>query len=734
MTTATVISESAFNPQTALAMEGLLTQGSGYLHVRGSLEEHLAGFPQDVRRLRLPANVTAEKFTPSPVKWGTYVPGIFGNHPLLNREMINLPWFLSLAPSIGGERLDMQRSQVREYRRELDLHTATLTRTLQWHTAAGQSVGVRYERFISGARPHLCVQRLTLTGPAGTPCDIEAGIDGDIVTSGHDHLTAVSVESRATGELVCQATTDSGDTVAITSQLSAGPWEFVSSPRRGLLRAPLVIPAGGALVIEKHTTVTTSRDLDRPTLTPKLTYAELHAEHCAAWAARWSTADVVIEGDPSAQLAMRTALYHLLRCHVPNDPRVTVDAKGYAGDAYFGRFFWDTEMYLLPFFLYTDPARARTLVDFRVQALPGARDNARAAGYQGARYPWESDDQGHEGCPSWQYRDHEIHVTADVVYGFAHFARAADPAYLQGPAATALVETARYWLERVDVRAGENHPSLLGVMGPNEYAPLTSNNAYTNRLVAFALTLAAEFGAAGGATAEERHQFAATAKGLPIPRAGDLILQCDGFDKFADPQFEKLWQNRKTSYAHNVPQERLYRSQALKQADVLMLMLLFPQEFSDREVRRAWEYYLPLTTHDSSLSPGAHAIVACRLGLRDAAWKFWQMAAALDLDLDHGGAAQGIHIANAGANWMVTAFGFAGLESALWTDTLTLRPQLPSQWTRLAFPLVWRGCPCHVDIRPTGITITNRAATPLTVIVNGSERTVGPGISETFRA
>ena len=732
MPNSTAISESAFNPKTALAMEGLLTQGSGYLHVRGSLEEHLADAPQNVRRLRLPVNVTAEKFVASPVKWGTYVPGIFGNHPLLNREMVNLPWFLGLAPIVAGERLDMQRSQLKDYRRELDLHTATLTRTLQWQPAGGKNIGVRYERFISGARPHLCAQRLTLTGAAGTACVIEADIDGDVVTSGHDHLTAVSVEARGPGELVCRASTDSGDMVQIVSQLSAGPWEFVASSRRGLLRAALVIPVSGTLVIEKHTTVTTSRDLDQPAQATGLTFAQLHAEHCDAWAKRWAAADVVIDGDPGAQLAMRTSLYHLLRCHVPNDPRVTVDAKGYAGDAYFGRFFWDTEMYLLPFFLYTDPARARTLVDFRVQALPGARDNAKASGYRGARYPWESDDQGHEGCPSWQYRDHEIHVTADVVYGFAHFAHAADANYLKGPAATALVETARYWLDRVDVRTGDNHPSLLGVMGPNEYAPLTSNNAYTNRLVAHALTLAAEYGAHGGATDAERRQFAETAKGLPIPRADDLVLQCEEFEKLADPQFDKLWQNRQTSYAHNVPQERLYRSKALKQADVLMLMMLFPQEFSDREVRQAWDYYLPLTTHDSSLSPGAHAIVACRLGLPDEAWKFWQMAAALDLDLDHGGAAQGIHIANAGANWMVTVLGFAGLATALWTDTLTLRPQLPAQWTRLAFPIIWRGCPCHVEINRTGTTITNRGATQLPVNVQGTGRTIAPGKSETF--
>ena len=731
--------ETNFQETTALAYEGLFTQGSGYLHVRGSLEEHLRDAPQNTRYLRAPANVTAEKFSNRGAKWGTYVPGLFGHHPLLNREMVNLPWFLGLAPIVDGERLDLIHSTSRDYRRELNLRTATLRRTFTWQTRSGKTLAVCFERFLSAARPHLCIQRLTLQSPAPATVHIEAGIDADVVTSGHDHFQSATVAPAGTNGLTCHVTTDNHDSVHILSQLTptdAG-WQFSGEHRRGLLRGELT---GTSFIIEKRTAVTTSRDLDKVTAetilrdAEKLSFAELHAEHAAVWAQRWEMSDVVIEGDDDAATAMQASLYHLLRCHVPHDPRVTIDAKGYAGDAYFGRFFWDTEMYLLPFFLYTDPARARTLVDFRVQTLPGARANAQATGYRGARYPWESDEAGREQCPNWQYRDHEIHVTADVAYGLAHFARATDPSYLTGPAAAVLVETARYWLDRLDVRAGDDYPSLLGVMGPNEYTPLSANNAYTNRLVAFALTLAAEAGAAGGATTEECAAFRAAAKSLPIPRAADgvLVLQCDGFDQLADPQFATLWRNRKTGYANNVPQERLYRSQALKQADVLMLMMLFPHEFSDAEVRRAWDYYLPLTTHDSSLSPGAHAIVACRLGLRAEAWKFWEMAARLDLDIAHGGAAQGIHIANAGANWMVAVFGFAGLGTMLWEDALTLRPQLPEKWTRLAFPLIWKGCPVYVDIQRTGTRITNRGASALPVIVNGQTQTIAPGESGNF--
>jgi kojibiose phosphorylase len=263
-------------------------------------------------------------------------------------------------------------------------------------------------------------------------------------------------------------------------------------------------------------------------------------------------------------------------------------------------------------------------------------------------------------------------------------------------------------------------------MGPNEYTPLSDNNSYTNHMVAFALEAAAEVGDAGGASSAERADFAAAAKSLPIPRGADglLVLQCEGFDRLADPRFDELWRDRGKTFAAQVSQERLYRSKCLKQADVLMLMMLFPDDFSDAEVRRAWDYYLPLTTHDSSLSAGVHAIVAARLGLADAAWQSWEKAVGLDLDVERGAAAEGVHIANAAAIWQVLVFGFAGMRKAVQSDLLTLRPRLPIGWSRLAFPLVWHGCPVYVDVTPGGVTVANQDREPLEVRVHEDRRKI----------
>ena len=717
--------ERKFEIGTAKGQEGLFTLGSGYLHVRGSLEEHLHDAEQNVTYLRKPANVTAESFPEMKVKWGTFVPGIYGRHPVMGKELANLPSFLSLTPSANGEKLDIESSTISQYERIMHLRDATLTRRLRWYTQTGIVINVVFERFISAARPHLSVQRLRLRAEQATTVEIRGGIDTDVRTSGYDHFEQVSFASPLATGIHCDVKLDSGDYVQMLTTLIApnAEWQYKADARAAYLDTTIHLPANEEIIIEKRTAVNTSFDcepVELPALLARSTsYEALLAEHTAVWHQRWQQADVEIDGDDESQLGLRLGLYHLLRAH-PRDARLAIDPKAYAGDAYRGLYFWDTEIYMLPFFLYTDPQRARSLLDFRISTLDGARANARSFGYPGARYPWEGDVLGDDHCPAWQYRDHEVHVTADVVYAFAHYARATgDLAYLYQQARDVLLETAAFWLARVDWRLGDNYPSLLGVMGPDEYSPITDNNAYTNRLVRLALEYAAEVEPDEAQRAELRR----VASGLPIWRLGDVVLQCEHFDRMAELDFDAQWHDRRRPIAAQVAQERLYRSKALKQADVLLLMMLFPGEFSDAEVRAAWDYYLPYTTHDSSLSPGVHAIVAARLGLVDYAQRFWTQSIEIDRD---NGAAEGIHIAAHGINWQVAVMGFGGLQTALTADALTLNPSLPPHWARLAFPLIWRGQRVYVEIQSEVVTVRNDSSAPLDVIINGVRTLVQP--------
>ncbi|HEY0868727.1 MAG TPA: hypothetical protein VGE01_15190, partial [Fimbriimonas sp.] len=555
-----VLREKGFDADTNRAIEGLFTQGSGYLHLRGSLEEHLSDAPQDEEYLRMPANVTAEKFRSNKAKWGTYVPGVYGKHPLLNNEIINLPSFVSLVPYVDGERLDLERCEVASHERALDLRTGVLRRSLVWKTGSGKRIEVRFERFISASRRSLTMARMTVASDQPASLEVHAGIDGAVRTNGYDHFATLEPWAGEEKAIGIDLATDAGDRVRMRSQLFSAPGEVrVALGGRGVwLVCSAPMEPGVSLSLEKRTAVETSRDRVRKPVEEALeeaqprTFDELLAEHEEVWARRWRNSDVVLDGDPESQRAMRVSIYHLLRAHVGGDERVAIDAKGYAGEAYWGRFFWDTEMYLLPFYAATDPERAATLVGFRIQSLDGARQNAARYGYSGARYAWESDPAGLECCPNWQYADHEVHVSADVVYGLSYFEKSVgDEEFLESKAADVVLETARYWMERIDSHPSTGRPSLLGVMGPDEYKPITNNNLFTNMMVADALERAAEVGTRRGDPAAEL--FGKAAQGLPLPRRNDgLYLQCDGFEEFADPQFDRLWKDRGQPFAAQV--------------------------------------------------------------------------------------------------------------------------------------------------------------------------------------
>ena len=443
---------------------------------------------------------------------------------------------------------------------------------------------------------------------------------------------------------------------------------------------------------------------------------------------------------------------------VEHDRRVAIDPKGAAGEAYCGRYFWDTEMFTLPMFLYTRPEVGRVLAGFRVSSLDGARRNARRYGYPGARYAWESSPAGDEHCPNWHYADHEVHVTADVAYGLWH-AHLVDPDDL--PFLTrvteVLTETARYWCERVTYRRERDEYELLMVMGPDEYTPFSRNNAYTNHMAALALHLTrqawdaltqADPNAAEHLRAElkladdELARFTEIAGKLRLPYDQDrrLVLQSDDFFDQEPLDFARWWPDRSQPLGRCVSQERLYRSRVLKQADVVQLMVLFPHRFDAEQMRAAYETYELLTSHDSSLSRSMHAILAAWLGKDDEALRLWDESVGLDLRV--GSATEGIHAACAGGNWQAAVFGFAGVQTRMQSDILHIDPHLPRRWSALKFPLVWRGQRLRVtiereiehQIERDRVTVEHRGDQPLDARILGQLARLTPGRKHVFHA
>ncbi len=753
--------ESPFDVRLNRHYEGLLAIGSGPLQQRAALEEGFADDPQDVEFLRIMGNVTVEKFPDFKSRVGTYLPGVSGPHPTCLTQMINLPALHGLILYIGGQRLDMRSPAVCDYRRWLDLRTGRLGREFTWHAAGGAVLRLRYERFISAARRHVQALRCHVQHLSGPPVEIrvQGTLDAQVRTNGYDHFRAVDI-TGGHEPITLAVRTDSGvDVAAAAVMISSGgvPWSIVEQERWVALTGTTTLDPGRTLRLDKFAALTSSHHVGGPPLDHARRLAwdaaatgfdRLAQESDAVWQERWQRTDVLVDGDPRSQLALRVSLYHMLRAAVDDDPRCAIDAKGAAGEAYCGRYFWDTELFMLPLFLYTRPEVGKTLARFRITSLPGARRNAQRYGYPGAKYAWESAPSGDENCPNWQYADHEIHITADVAYGLwhAHLCNPDDTRFLRD-LSEVLVETARYWCARVYWNAERGEHELLMVMGPDEYTPFSRNNAYTNRMAALALTLtgralarlaerdaaaAAALRAELGVTDAETARWAEVARTLrrPYDAARGLVLQSDDFFDYEPLDFARWWPDRSRRIAAVVSQERLYRSQVLKQGDVVQLLAVFPHEFTADQMRTAYETYEPLTSHDSSLSKSMHAIVAAWLGRDADAWRFWQES--VGLDLEPGEAAEGIHAACAGANWQVAVLGFAGLRTRMQSDVLRLDPRLPAAWHALRFPLVWDGQPLYVTIEPHHVTLEHRGTRPLEVDIAGRRGTLAAGATEGY--
>src|SRR4030065_825695 len=729
------LKQTEFNCSEALAWESLFTQGSGYLQLRGSFEEKLEDSPQNLEYARTTTNVSAEKFIRQSTRWGCYIPGVYSPHPTFNNEITNLPFPLGIYLWESGERFDQVKSEIIDFSRSLDLKTALLERHVTWKCKSGAVVNIKWRRIAHARIKKLILQQVFITSDKDTEIMIAAGIDGDVRTNGHDHFTKVDCRAGSNGCL-CTVETEGGNTVEVVTKMASDDWKIENSGRSCTQVKKVKLKAGEQIMLEKRSALSCDRDTDSmPALEvinkyENTSFEELLAGHADEWQKRWEKCDIEITGDEQSQLKIRVSLYHLLRSYVDDD-RVAICGKGFSSDAYWGRFFWDTEIYMMPFFLYTDPGKAKTLMDFRINTLSAARENAREYGYTGARYPWEADASGKENCPRylWQFRDHQIHISGDIVYGFLHYASPVkDPDYLKKNAGEAIIEICRYWKNRIDIV--DRKSAILAVTGPDEYSPLKNNNFFTNRMAICSLEAGVSIGKEIGVSDAELAGWKKTAKDIPILRRPDgLIMQFAEFEFLAEPDFNRYWEDRSKPYAAVVSQEKNYRTKSSKQQDILMMMWLFLNEFSKKEIKQAWDYYEPYCTHDSSLSPGIHGIMALRLGLDEQAWKYWEITSKFSLDVKNGKASHGIHIGCSASIWQYIVFGFAGVKTAMEAEILTLNPRPPKKWFMISFPIIWKGQSVRIIMSHEKVIVKNMSKDDLKVNIYGIEYMIAPQMS-----
>ena len=451
-------------------------------------------------------------------------------------------------------------------------------------------------------------------------------------------------------------------------------------------------------------------------------FERLLRDHRREWGRRWSAADVRIEGDPQLQRDVRFALFHLM-ASVGESGETALGARGVSGPGYRGHVFWDTDVFVLPFLAATRPEAARTLLEYRVRRLPAARAAARALGRAGARFPWESARTGREVTPSHAHlRSGEVvpirtgeleeHIVADVAWGAACYLDwTGDEEFLRGPGRDLFVETARYWASRIRVDArGRGH--IDGVIGPDEYHEAVDDNAFTNVMARWNLRRAATL---SGLDERERASWLELADALVDGYDGrtGLYEQFAGYFGLEPLVIEDIAPRRPVVAELLLGRERLHGSQVLKQADVLMLHHLVPDEVEASSLVPNLEFYEPRTAHASSLSPGVHASLFARAGMLERAVDALRLTSGIDVGDLTQTTASGLHTAAMGSVWQALVFGFAGLKPDL--DSLCIDPRLPEAWGSLELRVRFRDVPLTVRIEPDVLVLAAEA--PLRALV-----------------
>lgn len=693
----------------------------------------------------------------------TYVAGLFDvpNTQPPVPALVPAPDWQRLRVLLDGEPLLLRSGKTLSHRRTLDLRRGLLLSMWRQQDPAGRVVTLRSLRLVSFAERALGLQmvRLAIDG-APAEVTLEASFE-----SAGSALEPVRLQP----ELAVWRTLQSGKHLAMASTAAlqldgrdAPPpdmpdalkrsWSWTSAP--GLTATFWRIVAFARSDDPRDDPGAAARGmLDRARQAGWRRVLEAHER---AWAERWTCSDIEIEGDAEAQLALRFAVYHLNSAANPTDERVSIGARALTGDAYLGHVFWDTDIYLVPFYVVTWPEAARALLMYRHHTLPGARAKAARMGYRGALYAWESTDTGEETTPE-QVLDingqpidvlcgkQEQHISADVAYAVWQYWQATgDEGFLLDAGAEILLETARFWASRAE-REEDGQYHIRGVIGPDEYHEHIDDSAFTNVMARWNIergleiaallrerwsgrwqALAERLGLAEAELEQWRDVAARLVTGLdPESR---LIEQFAGYFGLEDIELAR-YEGRTVPMDVVLGRERIQRSQVVKQADVVALLALLPEAF-DREVQRAnFRYYEPRCGHGSSLSRGMHAVVAARLGEVDLALRYFRQTAATDLADTTGGSAGGIRIAALGGLWQAAVLGFAGL--SLRADGLALDPHLPAEWRALGFRVCWRGRRVHFRVEQGSTVLAMlEEGEPLMLHVGGRAHELRPGRTE----
>ncbi len=687
-----VLIEEGFVLTREHEIESLFSVSNGYVGTRGSLFEGSA--------LSEPA---------------TFVAGVFDAAPGSIPTLLRAPEWTRLSIIVNGSTLRLDSGRPLKHYRLLDMRQGILWRNWRHLDPHGRITHIRSLRLASLADRSLLLQSLIFTP--------------------ENYSGYLTLEAPALSRVVAVQTA-SGQRVELVAQthLLDSEGHCTSPPtddsERNLERWTLEVDIGKTYRLDRMTRVRRSHPANTPRAATRIWQPPQNGielsitAHCAAWRERWRASDLVIDGDPEAQRAVRFAMYHLISAANPEDEFVSIGARALTGPAYNGHVFWDTEIFMLPFFTLTYPEAARSLLMYRYHTLPAARARAKQLGYRGALFAWESADTGEDVTPASVVApdgesirilagEQEHHISADVAYGIWSYVHASgDERFLVEYGAEILFETARFWASRAK-REHDGRYHIRQVIGPDEYHESVDDNAYTNGMAQWNLEIAAQTAARLARHFPDPWHELSRRLNIDEEEPREWLQIAEhlhlGFDPWTGlfEQFEGYFGLEEIDLAdyepRNVPMdvllgpERIRGSKVIKQADVVMLLYLLWDRFPSKVRESNFRYYEPRTGHGSSLSPPIHAAMAARLGDAELAERYFQETSEIDLENRLGNAAGGVHAAALGGLWQAVVFGFAG--ASLAETGPQLNPRLPKAWKRLQLNLQWRGRSFPIDLQ-----------------------------------
>lgn len=727
------ITETKFEKENNYRNETTFALSNGYIGTRGTFEE---AYDFDIDT-GLEGNFINGFYESEDIRYGE---ANFGS-PLLSQSLLNLPNLKEVQIDLDGERFSMEQGQVKEYRRSLNMHDGVLVRRVLWVSPSGKEAELEFRRYVSFACKNIMEQKISVkplnfSGLVTFTSRLEGNVEN------HTRKTNPIVDygpfgrrlepEKVTAEddlLYYQGTTKkSGLTMACGSLHRIVSEE--SSRKAGEMDASVSYTCPGKpgtiLTLEKFICYTSDLDMKKEEL-------EGYARNTLSQAASegydkgeeaqreymhryWERADVQIEGDQALQQGIRFNLFHIMQS-AGRDGRTGMGAKGLSGEGYEGHYFWDTEMYVMPVFIYTDPSVARKLLDYRYGTLNQARDRARILGHQkGALFPWRTIN-GQEASTYYPLGTAQYHINADIAYALQLYLDVTgDYEYLKEKGAEILIETARVWADVGSfARCKGGKYCICSVTGPDEYNVLVDNNFYTNLMARENLKYALK----AVKTLKEREPkvFQELAERLELEEeeikewrhiADNMYFPYDE-ERQIYPLDDGFMMRRPWDESRIPPEKRAWlyenyhplfimRHRMSKQADSILGMYLCSHLFTEEEIRRNYDFYQEVTLHHSSLSTCIFGIVACKIGYYEEAYRFFSQSARMDLDDYHNNFYAGIHAANMAGTWQAIVNGFAGLHTG--DGELHFKPYLPGQWKGYSFRIRYQGNELEVKIKP----------------------------------